>query len=400
MQKTLPTLTLILTLLLPTSVQAAKWTSIGSKNSARIEVDTASITTATEGKTSLWYRESYSTPKIPDSGAFSYRRMTALTEFNCSKRMAKSIQRSYYAGDGSELNTEILDSPEPKPVAPDSVLETVYRYACKRKKPVVEEDPAPPPAPVAATPVQTDEKKPKNSKKAKEEPPPPPPPPHWGYTGKSGPEKWGSLGQEYATCDLGKRQSPIDIPKTILADLPAIDFAYKRVPLSIIDNGHSIRVDTAEAGAITVDGESYALVQIHFHKPGEEKIGGKSYAMSAHLVHQSSAGKLAVIAVMMEAGKEHSLIRTLWTNLPLEKNKAITRPEVKIEPSQLIPAKRGYYTFSGSLTTPPCTEDVLWLVLKTPIQVSKEQLAGFGSIYKNNARPVQAVNARTIKESR
>ena len=103
---------------------------------------------------------------------------------------------------------------------------------------------------------------------------------------------------------------------------------------------------------------------------------------------------------MMEAGKEHSLIRTLWTNLPLEKNKAITRPEVKIDPSQLIPAKRGYYTFSGSLTTPPCTEDVLWLVLKTPIQVSKEQLAGFGSIYKNNARPVQAVNARTIKESR
>ena len=141
-------------------------------------------------------------------------------------------------------------------------------------------------------------------------------------------------------------------------------------------------------------------MQIHFHKPGEEKIGGKSYAMSAHLVHQSSAGKLAVIAAMMEAGKEHSLIRTLWTNLPLEKNKAITRPEVKIDPSQLIPAKRGYYTFSGSLTTPPCTEDVLWLVLKTPIQVSKEQLAGFGSIYKNNARPVQAVNARTIKESR
>ena len=397
MQKTLPTLTLILTLLLPTSVQAAKWTSIGNKNSARIEVDTSSIT-AKEGKTSLWYRESYSTTKIPDSGAFSFRRMTALTEFNCSKRMATSIQRTYYAGDGSELKTDILDSPEPKPVAPDSVLEAVYRYACERKKPVVEEAPAPQPAPVAVAPVQTDEKKPKNGKKVKEEPPPPPP--HWSYTGKNGPEKWGSLGQEYATCDLGKRQSPIDIQKTILADLPAIDFAYKRVPLSIIDNGHSIRVDTAEAGAITVDGESYALVQIHFHKPGAEKIGGKAYSMSAHLVHQSSAGKLAVIAVMMEAGKEHSLIRTLWTNLPLEKNKTITRPEVKIDPNQLIPAKHGYYTFIGSLTTPPCTEEVLWLLLKTPVQVSKEQLAGFGSIYKNNARPVQAVNARAIKESR
>jgi len=122
--------------------------------------------------------------------------------------------------------------------------------------------------------------------------------------------------------------------------------------------------------------------------------------MVIHLVHQSKAGKLAVIAVLIEAGKENSLIRTLWTHLPLEQNKPVTRADIKIDPQQLIPAKRAYYTFLGSLTTPPCTEGVLWLVLKSPIQVSKEQLAGFGTLYKSNVRPVQAVNNRLIKESR
>ena len=401
MTKTRPLLTLASSLFIAVSAQAAQWTGIGNKDSARIEVDSSSLTPPKDGKTRVWYRESYTKPKIPDSGAFSFRRMTALTELNCTKRTAALFQRSYYAADGTELKTETVDNPDAKPVAPDSVLESVFRYTCERRnKPAVEEDPTPPPA-VVATPAPTDTKKTKSGKKAKDEPPPPPPPPpHWSYAGKTGPEKWGSLGPEYALCDQGKLQSPIDIQKAILADLPPIEFAYKPVPLSIIDEGHSIRIDTESAGVIGLDGENYSLLQIHFHKPSEEKINGKTYAMSAHLVHQSAAGKLAVIAVMIEPGKEHSLIRTFWSNLPLEKHKAITRPEVRIDPGLLIPSKRNYYTFLGSLTTPPCSEGVLWLVFKNPIQASAEQLRGFGTIYKNNARPVQPVNNRVIKESR
>ena len=400
MRKILLIVSLLPVLLLPASSQAARWVSIGSKDSARIEVDASSVNSATEGKLRLWHRESYAKPKIPDSGAFSFSRVTTLTEFQCDKRLAATIQRSYNAADGTELKTESSDSREPKPIAPDSILETVSRYACKRpSKPVVVEEPEPPPvtpAPVVET--KGNANKSKSGKKAKDEPPPEPP--HWSYAGKTGAEKWGSLGQEYAACSLGRRQSPIDIRKTILADLPAIQFAYKPVPLTIIDNGRSIKIDTTNAGGITVDGESYELVQFHFHKPSEEQINGRTYAMVVHLEHQSKVGKLAVVAVMMEAGKEQSLIRTLWTNLPLEQNKSITHPEVKIDPSLLIPAKRSYYTFIGSLTTPPCTENVLWLVLKTPLQVSKEQLAGFGTIYKNNVRPVQPINGRVIKESR
>ena len=387
-------------LLAAAPAHAAKWVTIGGKvpaTAARNEVDTSSINKTSDGKVRIWHRETYAQPKFPDSGAFSYTRLTAHTEFQCDKRQAATISRRYTAADGSELKSESFDSREMLPVAPDSNLEIVFNHVCKPpSKPVAKapEPPPPPPPPVA----EVKEAPKKKLKKGQVEPPPPPP--HWSYAGATGPEKWGVLGKEYATCNGGQRQSPIDIRRTVRADLPAIEFAYQPVPLAIVDNGHSIKVDTPDAGSITVDGESYALQQFHFHRPSEEKINGKAYAMVAHLVHQSKAGKLAVVAVLFEPGKEQKLIRTLWNNLPLEQDKPVVHNDLKIDPSALLPAKRGYYTFSGSLTTPPCTEDVLWLVLKTPEPVSKEQLAGFGTIYKNNVRPVQPVNNRVIKESR
>jgi len=389
---------LLSALLLPLSVQAAKWVDLGSKGQARIEIDTSSIPATHEGKLRVWHRESYTKPKTPDSGAFSFSRLTALTEFQCEKRTALPIQTIYSAENGTEIKSESSDSREARPISPDSTLEAVFAYACKPRAKAAPPAAKEPPAPAPVVEPVVDNKKAKSSKKSKEEEHVETP--HWSYTGPTGTDKWGTLSKEFATCGIGQRQSPIDIRKTVRADLPPIQFAYKPVPLSIVDNGHSIKVDTPGAGSMTVEGESYDLVQFHFHKPSEEKINGKAYDMVVHLVHQSKAGKLAVVAIMMEAGKEQSLIRTLWTHLPLEQNSPINRPEVKIDPAQLLPAKRNYFTFLGSLTTPPCTEGVLWLVLKTPMQVSNEQLAGFGTIYKSNVRPVQPVNNRLIKESR
>ncbi|WP_301102622.1 carbonic anhydrase family protein [Propionivibrio sp.] len=388
--------------LLPSpAAQAAKWIGISSKEQAtqtRNEVDASSINSASDGKLRIWHREIYSQPKIPDSGAFSFSRLTSLTEFQCDKRLAALIQRSYIAADGNELKNETFDAREPRPIAPDSSLEAVFNYACKhRSTPLVEPPPAPTP-PTPAPVLEVKEAPKKNGKKTQDDPPPRQT--YWSYTGNTGADKWGALDKEFAFCGQGQRQSPIDIRHTVRADLPQIQFAYKPIPLSIVDNGHSIKVDTPDAGGITIEGESYALQQFHFHKPSEEKLNGKAYAMAVHLEHKSKAGKLAVVAVMFEAGKEQGLIRTLWTNLPLEQNKPIVRPDIKIDPTLLLPVKRNYYTFLGSLTTPPCTEGVLWLVLKTPIQVSREQLAGFGTIYKNNVRPTQPVNSRLIKESR
>ena len=398
---------LLLAALAPAPTLVAKWISLGNKDKARVEVDAGSVVRADGGKLRVWHRESYTAPRIANSGAFSFSRVSVLNEFQCDKRSVSLLQTRYATANDSEIKAETFDGRDALAIAPDSVQELVFDYACKRMSgpavkpvPAAAPAPAPVPVPVAAPVAEAKEavKKTKAGKNDKEETAHEAP--HWSYSGDTGADKWGNLDKSFETSGIGQRQSPIDIRRTVLADLPPIQFAYKPVPLSIVNNGHSIRVDTPGAGEISVDGEAYELQQFHFHKPSEEKLNGKTYDMVVHLVHQSKAGKLAVVAVTMEAGKEQSLIRTLWTHLPLEQNKPVTRVDVKINPSLLIPAKRTYYTFLGSLTTPPCTEGVLWLVLKSPMQVSKEQLAGFGTLYKNNVRPVQGVNNRLIKESR
>jgi len=397
-------LCLLLSPLLSLHAEAAKWVQVDSKGGARIEVDAASVERTGGDKLRVWHRESYAKPQMPDSGAFSFISQTMLSEFQCTKRLATPIKRSYFAANGSELQLETYETRDTTPVAPDSAIESVFNFACKQKgktpvAPVAKPTaPAPTPVVVVATPPETKTPPKKSKAGAKDEPPPPEVP--WTYEGKTGAGKWARLSETFATCGIGTRQSPIDIRETIRADLPPIRFSYKPVPLSIVDTGHSIQVNTVGAGSITVDGEDYELVEFHFHKPSEEKINGKGYDMEAHLVHKSKAGRLTILAVMLQTGKEQKLVRTLWNNLPLEQNRIVSKPEISIDPMQLLPATREYFTYSGSLSTPPCSEGVLWLVLKSPMQVSKEQAAGFGKIYRNNARPVQPANGRVIKESR
>src|SRR5207302_357340 len=208
--------------------------------------------------------------------------------------------------------------------------------------------------------------------------------------------KWGEMKPEFATCKTGKTQSPIDIKDATGADLPPIAFAYKPAPLRIVDNGHTIQVNVPPGSSIAVGDKSYELVQFHFHRPSEEKINGKAADMVVHLVHRGPDAKLAVVGVLLKKGKEHPLIATLWSNLPAEKEKESAVDSVSIDPSALLPADRAYYTFDGSLTTPPCTEGVTWYVLKSASEVSAAQVARFRKIYRRNARPVQPRNDRVI----
>jgi carbonic anhydrase len=223
--------------------------------------------------------------------------------------------------------------------------------------------------------------------------------PHWSYQGHGGPAEWGELDPAFATCQLGKLQSPIDIRGAKAADLPAIKFDYKPSPLRVIDNGHSIQVNYAPGSSIDVGGTRYELVQFHFHKPSEEKIDGKAHAMVAHLVHKGADGKLAVVAVLLDAGGTNPTIDTIWKNLPQEKGKEAT-VNATIDAATLLPADHGYYTFQGSLTTPPCSEDVRWFVLKTPVKVAGSEITAFGKIYPMNARPSQPLNGRTLEATR
>jgi carbonic anhydrase len=223
--------------------------------------------------------------------------------------------------------------------------------------------------------------------------------PHWSYTGQGAPAHWGDLDPGFELCEGGKRQSPIDIHGARTADLQPIQFDYMPLPLKIINNGHSIQVNVQSGGGIKIGGTQYSLVQFHFHKPSEEEVGGKQFDMVAHLVHRDVAGNLAVVAVLFKSGKENPSIQTLWNNLPPDEGKEYAPRNVKENVSDLLPADQNYYTFAGSLTTPPCTEGVTWYVLRSPVEISPAQIAAFGKFYPNNARPLQPTNGREILAS-
>jgi carbonic anhydrase len=221
----------------------------------------------------------------------------------------------------------------------------------------------------------------------------------WDYGDAHGPSHWGDLKSEFATCKTGHHQSPIDIRKTKKAALPPIRFEYKPSPLHIIDNGHTIMVNYSPGSFISVGDKKYQLKQFHFHRPSEEKINGKSFDMTAHLVHADDDGKLAVVAVLLQEGEDSPLVHELWKDLPKEEDKEEVFDNVQIDLAQILPPDRGYYTFSGSLTTPPCSEDVTWYVLKHPTTVSAEEIQRFSQLYRDDARPSQPLYDRIVMES-
>jgi carbonic anhydrase len=197
---------------------------------------------------------------------------------------------------------------------------------------------------------------------------------------------------------MGKRQSPIDIRDGIKVDLEHITFDYHPSSFTEIDNGRTIDVTVGGGNFITVGNQTYELQGFHFHRPSEERINGKGTEMVMHLVHKGVDGSMAVVAVLLERGKQHSLIQTIWNNLPLEKNTPVS-PSIVIDPLEALPEHREYYTYMGSMSTPPCTEGVLYLVMKQPMQASPAQMALFSRLYPLNARPVQSSFGRMVKES-
>jgi carbonic anhydrase len=221
---------------------------------------------------------------------------------------------------------------------------------------------------------------------------------HWGYEGEIGPANWSKINADWAKCGTGNRQSPIDIRDGMKVDLEQITFDYHPSSFNVQDNGHTVQVTMGGGNFITVGNRMYELVQFHFHRPSEERINGKGYEMVVHMVHKDGEGRLAVLALLLERGKAQPAIQTVWNNLPLEKGD-VAAPSIVIDPNDLLPQRRDYFTFMGSLTTPPCTENVLWMVMKEPVQASPAQMALFSRLYPLNARPIQPASGRIIKES-
>jgi carbonic anhydrase len=222
---------------------------------------------------------------------------------------------------------------------------------------------------------------------------------NWNYFGKTGPLGWGKLDPSYRACSDGHEQSPIDIRNAHLDKaLQPIEFHYIAGPVTVENNGHTIVVHVDPGSYIVADGVRYNLVEFEFRHPGEETVKGKFSDMSVHLVHRSTDGKMAIIAVRLLENQNfpNALLSTLWEHLPTTagKSEKVTAP---INPGGLLPADRGYWTYIGSLTTPPCTEGVRWFVFEQQVTLSRDQLRAFASIYKLNTREIQDPHGRRIE---
>ena len=221
----------------------------------------------------------------------------------------------------------------------------------------------------------------------------------WSYQGETGTDFWGELDPKFQTCRSGQAQSPINIEGSgFTLNVGSLDLNYQDTPLTIVNNGRTIRVDYQPGSSLTLDGQAYELLQFHFHQPSEHLISGKAAEMEAHFVHQNQAtGNLVVLAVLMSKGEMSQALESIWQQIPRSDAQTSQVSDLTINALQLLPENsRQYYRYQGSLTTPPCSEIVTWLVLKQPVSVSKAQLTRFLAVIGNNARPVQALNQRSL----
>ena len=220
----------------------------------------------------------------------------------------------------------------------------------------------------------------------------------WSYGGSFGPQSWAELKPEFSLCGNGQRQSPIDIRGGLAVDLDPVRFDYRATPFGVIDNGHTVQVNVAPGNTIDIGGKRFELLQFHFHRPSEERIDGRSFEMSLHLVHKDEQGRLAVVAVLFEKGEKQPEVQQVWNNLPLERNQE-SAARTPLDLLGLLPVDRRYITYMGSLTTPPCSEGVQWIVMRQPVTLTAEQINIFARIYPMNARPLQALAGRRIIQS-
>ena len=224
---------------------------------------------------------------------------------------------------------------------------------------------------------------------------------HWGYTGEGGPEHWSELSPESRVCGLGQEQSPIDLHHPIAAEVGTLTINYHAVPLKLLNNGHTIQVniDETSGNTLVVNDKTYTLKQFHFHHPSEHTVEGVAFPMELHLVHTNEAGEIAVLGVFLQEGAENPTLKPIWAAMPFHESEILEVRNTQIDPTGLLPEGDATFRYFGSLTTPPCSEIVTWIVFQTPLAVSREQIERFTMIFASNARPVQPQHRRIVLES-
>lgn len=222
--------------------------------------------------------------------------------------------------------------------------------------------------------------------------------PHWSYADTTGPEHWGELQPDFKVCQLGLEQTPIDLASGIKGEPGTVALDYRPLPLRIVNNGHTIQVNTDPGCACAIGGIKYDLVQFHFHHPSEHLLAGKPFDLECHFVHKAANGALAVVGVFIKPGARNADLASVFDVMPAKEGQEVRAPGA-VNPAALLPKEGGFFRYMGSLTTPPCSEGLTWTVYKEPIEASQEQIRQFASLFANNARPVQRRNRRFLIET-
>lgn len=419
----------ILAAVLPAAALSA-WQSVAVEQGKRVDIDRESIIPGPGATMIAKGRIVLDKPIMDPKTSAAYRIIEIEGRYDCAERTHATLKRTYYKDEGALLRQEEVRNPFEMPVRSGTPDDRLLREACRPKgsarsaqsvnqtldkvnelsgdlrkanealvAQAVNQDLQRLTRQSSSTPPGKAPAPKKHVERPRSRPAPSAPEAAWSYEGSSGPQHWSRLRQEYAICAAGRRQSPIDLRDGLAVDLEPIQFFYKPSAYRVIDSGHRLQL-AVYGGGLMVMGKQYQLTHIHFHHPSEFTVEGRSFDMEAQLVHQADDGKLAIVSVLLEKGTENPVVQAALNNLPLEKGGEVMPPGQTIDANLLLPASKNYFTFMGSLTTPPCTEGVLWMVIKQPQQVSPEQLAILQRLYRPNARPVQPSFDRIIKESR
>ncbi|MFM9836054.1 MAG: carbonic anhydrase [Methylophilaceae bacterium] len=422
---------------LVTNSYAANWVKLQEDKDSKLMLDKQSVLEVDKLKRA-WVKIVYKKPQVNVEVAEKTYNLSKLLWFFDCKSQKSATSQVFQLSDDELIYSAAVDSSAAKFIepVPETEIDVAMRYVCEINKPEalepekkeaaplkkevakdekVVEKPAEKPiakssakpevkpemdkAKVVSTLVSNAEKsmklnikpivipKPNVANKA-----------HWGYEGDEGPENWAKLSPDYSICATGSNQSPINIDKTIDAELKPLK-VFQRFPASdIVNNGHTVQVNFKPGNILALDGVLYQMKQVHFHAPSENTIHGKSFPLEAHFVHVDVKGKLAVLAVMFEEGKANEALGRLWQQIPANEGAPVILKS-RVLPSDMVSQTKEYFRFGGSLTTPPCSEGVSWVLLKTPMTASAAQIEAIKKVFGHqNNRPVQELNSRLVVE--
>lgn len=219
----------------------------------------------------------------------------------------------------------------------------------------------------------------------------------WSYSGERGPERWSSLTPDYAECGAGRQQSPIDIRKVDRIPFSPLVFRYRSQSLELVNDGNGVHLLVPPGSELRLRGEVYPLTAVHFHVPGEHRVNGVGTSAEIHFVHRDRLGRPVIVAVRVQAGiRFNSIFARLVDHLPMVPGGRVALAQVGVNPLFLLPAERDYFTYTGSLGSPPCSEPVLWFVLAHPLEIDADLIRVITRATGVNARPVQPLNGRIV----